>query len=752
MKSWLNRAVLLAGFVLALVGCGSGGGGDSTTTPGKVTYTMAINSASPDVVAGSTVALTVLITASDGSVVNTSVDMSSDCGVVSPSKIVVSGGSGTGSYAPIITCLGAHSVTGTTTIGSSTVVATKSINVQTAVASITMLTDKSQLGSSGVEHATLTAILKDSNNNVLKGIPVVFTADSGSVVTTQNVSDASGQAITTLYVGDDFSNRQITVTATPVGASLSATRIVNVVGTTLSLQGSAALVLGSTSQYTVTLLNSDGRPIVDQDIVLKSALNNSLSQTTVHTNLSGNAVVTLTANNGGNEVLTGTALSSTVTGTFNVAISIDSFLLTKTAPAGDIPLNTNGSVKLVWKQGNVAQQAKAVILTTTRGGFNGTTATSINAVTDANGTVTATINATNAGFAIVSAKAASGPSADLQVEFVATVPSRIDLSATPTTVGPNQQQSTITALVQDVNGNLVKSKTVDFSLDDVRGGTLLRGSAVTDSSGLATTVYTSNVSTAQNGVHITGTVNGTAIQDEVDLTVAERNLFVKFGTDNTLYEVPDQPTAYAMKFFLFVNDANGKPVPNQTVTISAIPTPYDILRDANPTFPVPFTGYMKGYYIFVAQACGGTDCYVPNFTAFSTYKVDGVDTAFAGCLSEDKNRDGVLQVGEDFNLDGRLTPGNVLAAPGTVVTGADGKAEFEVQYAKQFGNWTRMYLKASTNVSGTETFDAINILLPVAREDVVPPKVPPGITTDVPGLGTVIASPFGVATSCVKAN
>ncbi|HEY4731744.1 MAG TPA: Ig-like domain-containing protein, partial [Gammaproteobacteria bacterium] len=60
------------------------------------------------------------------------------------------------------------------------------------VASITLLSSSPQLGSSGVTPVTITAIVKDSGNLVTEDIPVVFSADSGSLQVTQSVTDAAG--------------------------------------------------------------------------------------------------------------------------------------------------------------------------------------------------------------------------------------------------------------------------------------------------------------------------------------------------------------------------------------------------------------------------------------------------------------------------------------------------------------------------------------------------------------------------------
>ncbi len=65
----------------------------------------------------------------------------------------------------------------------------------------------------------------------------------------------------------------------------------------------------------------------------------------------------------------------------------------------------------------------------------------------------------------------SGVTAQLQVNFVATVPSQIDVQASPDTV-ETSGQSTITAIVRDAQDNLVEGQTVDFQLTDKTGGSI----------------------------------------------------------------------------------------------------------------------------------------------------------------------------------------------------------------------------------------------------------------------------------------
>jgi len=98
-------------------------------------------------------------------------------------------------------------------------------------------------------------------------------------------------------------------------------------------------------------------------------------------------------------------------------------------------------------------------------------------------------------------------SARTEVEFIATDADSIIVDATPDSIGPSGQTSTIVAVVRDPNGNLIKGKTINFLVDDVSGGTISPNQATTDRSGIASTVYTSNAVSSYEAVKVYATVD-----------------------------------------------------------------------------------------------------------------------------------------------------------------------------------------------------------------------------------------------------
>ena len=67
------------------------------------------------------------------------------------------------------------------------------------MASVAISTDKTTILSNGSEVATITAFVRDSQNRLLAGVPVTFSASSGALtVTTGTTGGTSSTAVATL--------------------------------------------------------------------------------------------------------------------------------------------------------------------------------------------------------------------------------------------------------------------------------------------------------------------------------------------------------------------------------------------------------------------------------------------------------------------------------------------------------------------------------------------------------------------------
>ncbi|MEO6185335.1 MAG: Ig-like domain-containing protein, partial [Steroidobacteraceae bacterium] len=386
---------------------------------------------------------------------------------------------------------------------------------------------------------------------------MTFSANSGGLLVTQGTTDTNGLAKATLSSAGDPTSRPITVTA--MAGNVTATVTVNVAGSTLSVQGPNALTLSQQGTYRVTLLDSGNHAIAGRAITVASARSNTLSASTVTTDSTGSASFNLTAANGGNDTLTVTGLG--LTSTQAVAVNSDSFWITAPAAGTEVALGAPQAVTVTWLVGGAPVAGQTVNFSTTRG-----TVTAATAVTNGSGVATTSVTSTNAAGAVVTAN--SGVStATLALEFVAQTPATIDIQPSAFSIGPNQT-STLTAVLRDAAGKLVKKKTVVFTLNDVMGGTLSVGAANTDSQGRAQTVYTaSNTTSANNGVKITAAVQGFpgVTPREVALAVGRREVFISVGTGNQVAE--PNPAQYPIDYIVQLTDANGNGVPNVPVTL-----------------------------------------------------------------------------------------------------------------------------------------------------------------------------------------
>ncbi|TXT41636.1 MAG: Ig-like protein group 1 [Comamonadaceae bacterium] len=595
-----------------------------------------------------------------------------------------------------------------TTGATSSIVVTVVGGVAVSVARVDVTTSTNTLQSAGSE-ATITAIVKNAGNVGLAGQNIVFSSSSGSLQSPSAQTDATGSATVKLTAGTDKTVRNITVSAS-VG-TVSGSVVVPVTGTRLSIAGSGTLQAGgAATPYTVRALDSSSNPVAGASLAITSALGNAVSPATVVTDASGSATFTYTPTlptpSGQPDTLTTRGLGTSATA--SVVVTSVSFVVKSPAANYTIPIDTQQAITVEYRELGLAQANKVVNFSTTRGTLAPLPA---NITTNVSGQATINISSTTAGPAEVVAQIAGVGSVSLPVQFVATVPATVAVQSNPGAVQPNvtgtTNQSTIEAVVRDLNGNPVANRQVNFTtLQDLSNGTLSTGNAMTDANGRAQVQFIPGASsTPANGVVIQAEVASTAIRSTTTLTVNGNALFITIGFGNDIGNL--DPTTYSKSFSVYVTDANGVAVGNQLITIAVIPTQY----------------------------FKGTLTLVNKFWEYS----GGFPTAT--CANEDLNFDGILNAGEDINANGQLTPGNiVVAAPGSVTTDATGHALFALQYGEQYAPWATVQITARAVVSGTESRKSISFSLAGLIDDFKDPNIPAGRI-----------SPFGSSTLCTDA-
>lgn len=156
--------------------------------------------------------------------------------------------------------------------------------VVSKVATVTLKADPATIDSSGLAgtEVTLTAIVKDANNNALAGETVAFKSSAGIISNTNRVTNASGEVVEKLSIKDSPAAGEITLTAS-VGAITSTPIVVKVV----------------TAMPTLTLTSNPGELAssgaagseVTVSVVVKDSSNNVLPGVTVALQVdSGNLV------------------------------------------------------------------------------------------------------------------------------------------------------------------------------------------------------------------------------------------------------------------------------------------------------------------------------------------------------------------------------------------------------------------------------------------------------------------------------
>jgi len=565
------------------------------------------------------------------------------------------------------------------------------------------------LGSSSSDSIELQATIKDTNNVVMSGIPVVFQTTGGTLTVNSGTSSATGVVSATLTSAGDPTNRDITVTAT--ATTVSGTARVTVSGSTVSVSGANSLVFGDSTVLTIFVKDSAGNGIATQPVSVISASGNTLSAASVDTSDSGQAQVTVTGAVGGNDTITVTALNAAAQLSINV--SSDQFGFTAPPVSPDLDIGANHTVTLSWTiNGAAVADGTTVNFTATRGTLSTTSATT------AGGVATVTISSNNAGPVDITASVSGGPTATISREFVATTPSSLVLQADKTTIGTDGKQAALTAIVRDASNNLVKSQTVRFNIyEDTTGGSISNSTDVSDSQGRSTTIYTSTSTTsAKDGITIQAGLDGqdcgappttNALCDEINLTVAQSELFVVLGTGNKIF-IEDE-TRYRYPYTVVVTDAAGNAVPNKDVVINLVPT-----------------YYRTGYLIWSEE-----------------FSINFVITT-ASCQNEDLNLNGFIDAvptPEDLNQNGDLDPRNVASVSGTVTTDTNGFAKIDIIYAKEYANWVSVQLTATTGVDGSESLDTVYLGLPAEAGEMNSRDNPPAFF-----------SPWGPASTCYNAK
>ena len=192
------------------------------------------------------------------------------------------------------------------------------------------------------------------------------------------------------------------------------------------------------------------------------------------------------------------------------------------------------------------------------------------------------------------------------------------------------------------------------------------------------------------------------------VTVTSEPMSVSLGTNELILDGALDLT-YIKQFVVLVVDSAG--VAQEGVTISPV---------------LDLTDYVKGNWV------PGTSSwiYVPTRT----------------CANEDTNRNGVLDTGEDLNLNKVLEPRKADVSVRLVngaKTDSSGLAVLQIEYPKNVASWVTYKLSVSaTGISGTEGVASFAGLL----------AVPANAVNSLTSSPAFQSSPYGEAASCTNPN
>jgi len=593
----------------------------------------------------------------------------------------------------------------------------------------------------------------DARGGVMAGIPIVLSivdkTTSGATFDTPStiVTDASGIAKTRVVVDGNRSildfrfNREVAIVASVLDANSNVVTSQNVtipvLGTSVVLEANQTVVkAGESITVTVKARDGQGNPLINSRVQLLNEEGVAIGHSEARTNATGSAVIVLGPNllesNAQGQVVIGARIFGSTAGVqqdaalpLRIAASDQDFSFSQVGGTfgigeiAEIKLQVRGvsandvigkTVELLSTQGTLDAQKKTI-----------TDAQVVNGIFV--GEVVFNLTSDSPGLANLSAFM-DGIRLTGQTNFVSRQADKLVLQADETVLVPSAS-TPVRVTVKDRNDAPVQGVRVLFSRGlDASAGSLSSPEAVTDASGVATVTYTAGQTpTPMNGVNLTARIENAQLsvdRGSISLTVAEQAAFITLSFSNELGV--DEDIFYTMPVAAAVVDNVGRPVVNQLVSLSLTPTQY-----------------LKGRWEIVSLGFGSTISKEWRRTPYQKAVVrdeDGLITEFfpqlplVSCVSEDSNRNAIMDTGEDTNGNGILDPRNpviIVNADGSVAsttgraefrTDSEGKFFFELHYGKNFAQWLQMDIRASTRVQGTEFFHKANIGLPVLNSDI----------------------------------
>jgi hypothetical protein len=593
---------------------------------------------------------------------------------------------------------------------------------------ISLATSQVAVKSDNKEQATISAIVLDKYNAVLKDINVIFRASDGQLSVSSVKTDENGEASTQFSSGaHDKTNRTVTITAETGGLTPVQIPIV-ITGSSVALEAdNSSITLPSQStDYTqisallvINVTDAGGQGVFNTpiDLIWEGTGDIEIEDPSgigiptvkgfkLWSDVTGKASVLIKGKSSGEVNVIASALGATANKAFHVSApgfafgiispQMEPYSLVVGEP---LPITVRGG-----PPGNYT-----VVYSTTSGHFENNEAV-IEKATTPYGIATAVFVSDKAGMATVQVFNQGNYQTSDSIKLAVYQPidkaQKILLqsssSSVPISNGSTQNSITLRATVTTdytTHNQVVGNAPVLFSIVNPTGGGEFISPVIvyTDNSGVATTRFTSgSLGSTANGVTVeAGLLSRPEINEHLDIVIGgvAGSVAIGRGTSGDIKTVGT--SAYALPMSVLVADANGNRIAGALVSLNTWPAKYH-------------TGYWKANVVYDY--------------AGKPYTLDPpcLPVRTSDFPNEDLNENLFMDPGEDSNNDGELTPPNSAAGnlPSTVITDENGVANFDLIYLKASAAWITNRIQASTYVHGTETVSSISFVLPNHFDDV----------------------------------
>lgn len=535
------------------------------------------------------------------------------------------------------------------------------VNPSTLVADFIIELDKTTIANSGSDKAVLTVTAVDANRAIVAGATVAVSLDANAIfspTSTGGVTGADGRFTGNITIGGDKADRTINATITINGLRKVAAVLVK--GSVISMTAVPAAPTPS-QQVTVNFNTVDavGTPIGNATLTLSGTAG---ATGTVTTDPAGTATTTFTA--------PATAGSYTVIAT-GLGVSATAGLQVAAAGPSGVPnaVGTVSSASLSPQPTSIAPNA-----------------------------VGATTNRSK-----LSAKFVTAANAGIQNM-------RVTFRIVPPALGSGEAISTgIATVYSDVNG-IAEADYISGTRSSPTNGVKVRA------------CYKATDFVAADDCLNPGATPAFAWVDAT-LTVAGAPLSISIG-DNNLLEKGLGQISYVKKFLIQVNDSAGVAVADAVVSASVDITHYGKGLVWGGIYPVAYSPTIRDIH----------NDYLPNPAPVgyvqslpSSYTVGYKDPTTllyhsVWCVSEDWNRNGFLDAGEDINGDAVLQPRKADVIVSYVSgnrTDANGQLLVQATYPQTVGGWLAYTLRVTTSVAGSEGEASKSYVTDVVQGDVL---------------------------------